>query len=274
MPSLCAGETRPFTGTAIDEPGAPANARTIANSLSRITLDDVQSAQNPSTLRHPNGLPFSLGNLFRGGDTVQNAVGVLGFDFSLYRIFPTGPADYTALNPRPAAPDPVGGSLRVAAMNTLNFFLTADYPTGNPLDNKCGPLNNVECRGWDSDQADEFTRQRDKLLQALSGLDADIIGLNELENSTGVEPLADIVAGLPGYAYIDTGVIGTDAIRVGMIYRPAKVTPVGAFQILDSSDDPRFIDTKSRPVLAQTFQDQCYRRALHCGGQSPQIQRF
>ena len=54
----------------------------------------------------------------------------------------------------------------------------------------------------------------------LSGLDADIIGLNELENSTGVEPLASIVSGLPGYAYINTGTIGTDAIKVGMIYRP------------------------------------------------------
>lgn len=249
------GETRPFTGTAIDEPGAPANARTLANSLRRITLDDAQSAQNPATLRHPNGLPFALDNRFRGGDLVTNAVGVLGYDFNLYRIVPTGPADYTAINPRPAAPDPVGGSLRLAAMNTLNYFVTPDYPTGNPLDNKCGPLNNVECRGWDFDQVDEFTRQRAKLLAALEGLDADIIGLNELENSTGVEPLADIVAGLPGYAYIDTGTIGTDAIKVGLIYRTAKVTPVGSYQTLDSNDDPRFIDTKSRPALAQTFMD-------------------
>ena len=30
---------------------------------------------------------------------------------------------------------------------------------------------------------------------------------------------------------------------------------MGAFQILDSTDDPRFIDTKNRPSLAQTFQD-------------------
>lgn len=250
------GETRPFTGTAIDEPGAPANARTLANSLRRITLDDAQSAQNPATLRHLNGLAFSLGNRFRGGDTVQNAIGVLGFDFSLYRIFPTAPATYTAVNLRPAAPDSVGTSnLRVAAMNTLNFFVTADYPTGNALDNKCGPANTLECRGWDSDQATEFTRQRDKLLAALAALDADIIGLNELENSTGVEPLADIVAGLPGYAYINTGTIGTDAIKVGLIYRTATVVPVGAYQILDSADDPRFIDTKSRPALAQTFED-------------------
>jgi uncharacterized protein len=248
------GEPRPFTGTAIDEPGAAANARTLANSLRRITLDDAQSAQNPATLRHPNGQPFSLSNLFRGGDIVQNATGVLGYDFNLYRIFPTGAADYTAANPRPASPEPVGGALRVAAMNTLNFFVTADYPTGNPLDNKCGPANNVECRGWDSDQSQEFTRQRDKLLTALSGLDADVIGLNELENSTGVEPLESIVSGMPGYAYISTGTIGTDAIKVGMIYRPAVVTPVGTFQILDSTDDPRFIDTKSRPSLAQTFE--------------------
>ena len=154
---------------------------------------------------------------------------MLGYDFSLYRILPTGPADYAAANPRPASPEPVGGTVRVAAMNTLNFFVTADYPTGDPLDNKCGPLNNVECRGWDSDQTTEFTRQRDKLLTALSGLDADIIGLNELENSTGVEPLDSIVSGLPGYAYINTGTIGTDAIKVGMIYRPAVVTPGWCF---------------------------------------------
>jgi predicted extracellular nuclease len=179
---------------------------------------------------------------------------VLGFDFSLYRIQPTGPADYTAANPRPAAPAPVGGGVRVAAMNTLNFFLTLDYPTGDPLDNKCGPAQNVECRGADSDQPAEFTRQRDKLLAALAGLGADVIGLNEIENTTGVEPLANIVSGLPGYAYIDTGTIGTDAIRVGLIYKPASVAPIGEFQILDSSDDPRFLDTKSRPVLAQTFE--------------------
>jgi VCBS repeat-containing protein len=253
-------ETRPFTGTAIDEPGAAANARTLANSLSRITLDDAQSAQNPPVLRHPNGNPFSLSNLFRGGDLVQNAVGVLGYDFNLYRIVPTGPADYTAANPRPASPEPVGGTIRVAAMNTLNFFVTLDGidddppATDNPVDNICGGGANLECRGADASQPTEFTRQRDKLLTALSGLDGDIIGLNELENTPGVEPLESITSGMPGYDYIDTGVIGTDAIKVGLIYRPAVVTPVGTFKLLTTAVDPRFIDTKSRPSLAQTFQ--------------------
>ena len=54
------GETRPFTGTAIDEPGAPANARTLANSLRRITLDDGLGSQNPATLAPPERNPFSL----------------------------------------------------------------------------------------------------------------------------------------------------------------------------------------------------------------------
>lgn len=249
-----AGEPRPFTGTAIDEPGAAANARTLANSLRRITLDDAQSAQNPPVLRHPNGQPFSLSNRFRGGDTVQNAVGVLAYDFNLYRIVPTGPADYTAVNPRPASPEPVGGSIRVAAMNTLNFFVTLDTTVSDSGPGPCGANQNLDCRGADADQPDEFTRQRDKLLTALSGLDADIIGLNELESTPGAEPLESIVAGMPGYEYINTGPIGTDAIKVGMIYRSAVVTPVGAYQILDSTDDPRFIDTKSRPSLAQTFE--------------------
>ncbi len=106
---------------------------------------------------------------------MANTIGVLGYGFSLYRVHPTAPADYTAVNPRPAAPEAVGGSLRVAAMNTLNFFITGDYATGNPLDNKCGPSQNTECRGHDADQPTEFTRQRDKLIEALIGLDADIV---------------------------------------------------------------------------------------------------
>lgn len=249
-----AGEARPFTGTAIDAPGAAANARTDANALSRITLDDAQSAQNPATLRHPNGAAFSLSNRFRGGDTVQNTIGVLGYDFGLYRIVPTGPADYTAVNPRPAAPEPVGGTIRVAAMNTLNFFVTLDTTANDSGPGPCGANQNLDCRGADADQPLEFTRQRDKLLAALSGLNGDIIGLNELENTPGAEPLDSIVTGLPGYDYIHTGTIGTDAIKVGLIYRPAVVTPIGTFKTLTSAVDPRFIDTKSRPSLAQTFE--------------------
>jgi predicted extracellular nuclease len=265
-----AGETRPFTPTSVVDPGQPALDRLLANQLRRITLDDNQSAQNPAVLRHPNGSAFTLANRFRGGDTVRNAVGVLGWDFSLYRIFPTAAADYEATNPRPAAPSPVGGSIRVAAMNTLNYFVSPDTiqeaanAPDDPADNVCGPIPSLECRGWDGDQPTELSRQRTKLLEALAGLNADVLGLNELENTKNVDPLTDPVNGIvPGlnaklgagtYAAIETGTIGTDAIKVGLIYKPAKVTPVGSFRLLTSAVDPRFIDTKSRPALAQTFE--------------------
>jgi predicted extracellular nuclease len=248
------GQSRLYTPTSVVEPGAPAMELSLQNNLRRITLDDVQSAQNPSTLRHSNGDPFSLTNLFRGGDLVQNAVGVLGYDFSLYRIMPTGPADFTAVNPRPAMPDPVGGRLQVAAMNTLNYFRTID--TGALI---CGPLQNVECRG--ADTFEEQTRQHDKLVAALSGINTAVIGLIEIENTPGVDPLAYIVNSLnaiPGvgpYAYINTGVIGTDAIRVGMIYQPGLVTPVGEFKLLTTAVDSRFLDNYNRPALAQTFEE-------------------
>ncbi len=259
------GEDRPFTGTAVDEPGPDAVARNLANSLSRITLDDIQSAQNPEFLRHPDGTQFTLANLFRGGDTVANATGVLGWDFSLYRIFPTAGAEHTEVNPRPAAPADVKGDLVVAAQNTLNFFLTLDTTTNDTGPGPCGGNANLDCRGADSDQPDEFDRQRDKLLLALAGIDADVLGLNEIENTPGVSPLGDpdrgIVAGLNDmlgdgtYDFIDTGVIGTDAIRVGIIYKPGSVTPVGDFKVLTTAIDPRFIDTSSRPALAQTFEE-------------------
>ncbi len=38
-----------------------------------------------------------------------------------------------------------------------------------------------ECRGADDDL--EFTRQRDKIIAAISTIDADVVGLMEIENN-------------------------------------------------------------------------------------------
>ena len=257
---------RHLTPTAEFEPGSPQVTQAVQDYLlDKITLDDGRSAQNPDPAIHPNGGVFDLANLFRGGDTVANVTGIMDFSFGIYRIQPTQGADYVNANPRPAAPEDVEGRLHIASMNTLNFFLTLDTTNSDTGPGPCGGNANLDCRGADANQPLEFTRQRDKLIAALSGLNADVIGLNELENTPGVSPLGDptngIVAGLnanygPGvYSFIDTGVIGTDAIRVGIVYRTTAVVPVGNFQILDSTDDPRFLDTKSRPSLAQTFEE-------------------
>jgi predicted extracellular nuclease len=245
---------RQFQPTAVYEPGSLEQMRLAEqNLLSRITLDDGRSGQNPDPAIHPNGSIFDLSNRFRGGDTVANATGVLDYDFGLYRLQPTQGADYTAQDARPGLPQDVGGNVKVASFNVLNYFTTLD--NAGPI---CGPAAKQDCRG--ADTAEEFTRQRTKIIAAITALDADVVGLIELENDATDTPLADLVSGLNDaagagtYAYIATGPIGTDAIKVAFIYQPANVTPLGSYAILDSSVDPAFLDTFNRPALAQTFQ--------------------
>jgi predicted extracellular nuclease len=242
---------RAMQPTAVFEPGsADATALAEANQLARITLDDNQTAQNPEVSRHPNGLEFTLDNLFRGGDIVENVTGVINYSFGIYRIQPTEGADYTATNPRTAAHDPVGGTLEVASFNVLNYFTTLDN-SGSI----CGPSGDLGCRG--ADDAEEFERQRAKIVAAIAEINADVVGLMEIENNDAA--IADLVSGLNDlmgtdtYAYVDTGPIGTDAIKVAFIYKPATVSLNGAYRILDSTVDPTFNDDKNRPALAQTF---------------------
>jgi predicted extracellular nuclease len=121
----------------------------------------------------------------------------------------------------------------------------------------------MECRG--ADTAEEFERQRTKIIAAIAQIDADIVGLMEIENDRPGPmpdyPVADLVSGLNDlmgagtYDYIATGPIGTDAIKVAFIYQPAKVTPMGDYAVLDSTVDARFLDGYNRPTLAQTFMD-------------------
>ena len=77
----------------------------------------------------------------------------------------------------------------------------------------------------------EFDRQRDKIIAAIGELDADVVGLMELENDDtdaelgadrGPRRRAQRRAGAGTYDFIDTGVVGTDAIRVGILYQPAR----------------------------------------------------
>ena len=244
---------RHLTPTAEFEPGPAAVLAGQEFLLDRITLDDGRGGQNPDPAIHPNGNVFDLTNRFRGGDTVQNVTGVMDYAFGLYKIQPTQGADYTNANPRTAAPDDVGGSLKVATFNVLNYFTTLD----DGVNDICGPAGDQECRG--ADDASEFTRQRDKIIAALGSIDADVVGLIEIENHPEDVPTADLVAGLNAavgdgtYDYIVTGAIGTDAIRQAIIYQSAMVTPLGDYAVLDSTVDPGFLDDYNRPVLAQTF---------------------
>ena len=234
-------DERQVQPTAIVEPGDPAIALAAEQSLGRITLDDARSAENPDPAIHPNGTEFTLENTFRGGDLLSGVTGVLDYRFNLYRVQPTQGAEYTAVNERPGVPD-VGGDFTVASFNVLNYFTTLAGQGG---------------RG--ADTAEELVRQEAKIVSALAAMDADVVGLIEIENNTAaIERLVDALNAEVGegtYDFVDTGVIGTDAIKVAFIYNTQTAATVGEHAILDSSVDPRFIDTANRPALAQTFED-------------------
>ena len=240
----------------------------------RIVLDDGQTVQNPDPIiLGRGGNPLSATNTLRGGDTVNNLSGVLSYGFDQYRIQPVDPVDFQPTNPRPATPEDVGGDLKVASLNVLNFFTTLDV-SGNP---GSGP-NNLEPRGADS-QA-EFDRQIEKLVTTLEDIDADVVGLVELENEfngdqngdgqfaidTLVNELNNRV-GAGTYAYVDPGVpfVDTgDAISVGAIYKTnsVQIAPGTSVEILTDSDLPALglggtifdgVDTNRAP-LAVSFE--------------------
>ena len=237
---------RLFNPTNVTTPGASAIAQQNLNDRSRILLDDGNGQQNIDPTLYP-APGLSAANTLRLGYKVNGLTGVLEQRFGLYRVQPVGPVSFSADNARAASPAPVGGTLKVAGLNVLNFFngngLGGGFPTS---------------RG--ADTLTEFARQRAKIISAIITINADVAGLSEIENdAVPNSAIEDLVAGLnaataPGtYAFVNTGVVGTDEIRVAIIYKPASVTALGSFAVLNSSVDPLFIDTKNRPALAQTF---------------------
>lgn len=264
---LTAGE-RPYQFTHTSAPDT-AGYTAFLNDLAtrRIILDDNSNDQNDATSGPRNNEPYyyptpglSTGNFFRGGDTTTGLTGVFEYAFGAWKLRPVAGADYTftPANPRPAAPDAVGGRLKVASFNVLNYFTTIDATPPSQSAGPCGATGTLDCRGADS--VAELDRQRAKIVAAMVGLDADVLGLIEIQNDDDVA-VADLVAALnaataPGtYDVIRTGVVGTDAIKQAFVYRPASVTPVGLPAVLDSTVNTGFDTTRNRPALAQSFDE-------------------
>ena len=232
----------------------------------RIVLDDASNDQNDATSGPLSNEPYpyptpglSTENAFRGGDTITGLTGVLEYSFGAWALRPVPGVDpvFEPVNRRPATPDQVGGRLQVASFNVLNYFATVDT-TGSSSTGSCGPSGTADCRGADSET--ERERQLAKVVAALEELDADVFGLIEIQNDEGqaTQQIVDALnaATAPGtYDFVETGVIGTDAIKQAFLYKPATVTPVGAFDVLTEDDDPRFADDRNRPALIQTFEE-------------------
>ncbi|MGY1593895.1 ExeM/NucH family extracellular endonuclease [Geodermatophilus sp. SYSU D00708] len=235
--------------TEVARPGPAAQAVAAYDARRSVVLDDGVSARVSVTTRpylSPT-TPVRVGDGVRFTEPV-----VLGWGFGQWRL---QPADGTAeglLAPqdtRPAAPDDVGGALRIGSFNVLNYFLTRSGP---------------DARGARTDA--EFEEQAAKVVSAIAGLDADVVTLLEVEDTdtTGFSPgdadraLADLTGRLTGrigeeWAFVPLPAalygVERDAIRNAIVYRTAAVRPVG--------DPVGLVDEavwgNAREPVAQTF---------------------
>lgn len=252
-------EGRRYIPTEVAAPGPDAFAMNAANDLNKLVVEDGIRTQNPDPMRFP-APELSAYNTLRIGETITNLSGVLNYSFGAYKLIPTSDLQLQGTNPRTAAPeDTLDRDMRVASFNVLNYYNGDGLGGGFPTD-----------RGADTPL--ELERQEAKLVAALSALDADVIGLMEIENDGFDEnsAIAQLVDALnvtqPAdkiYDYISTGGagVGTDSIAVGLIYRPDVVAPVNSAQVLSSDNsplndegEPLFNDEKNRPALTQSFE--------------------
>jgi predicted extracellular nuclease len=252
---LVLGNGRLETPTNRYRPGTPeAVALAASNERNMVVLDD-------NLFVTPEHIPY-LGQdgTVRAGDTVNDLVGVLDFGAiggggGWYKLQPTEAPSFSRTNPREAAPSIAAGNVRVASANVLNFFTT--FTNGGNVSGATGQGCTVggttrasNCRG--ADNMAEFIRQRDKIVNELKAMDADAVGLMEIENNgdTTVSYLVNALnqaIGSTVYAYVPKPpATGTDAIRVAMIYKPGKLSLVGG--ALSDNDA-----INNRPPMAQTF---------------------
>ena len=207
--------------------GYDAHLRDIASRS--IVFDDGRSVSNPNLDNTVVDGDYNATSAPRMGDTITGLTGVLEYDFNEFRVHAVengvGINDVVSANPRPTTFPDVGGTLKIASFNVLNYFTT--------LDNGTLTVNGSEPRGAET-QA-EFDRQTAKLVNSIIALDADVLGLMELENNfiegssgNAIAHLVDqlnTVSGSYTFDWVRPGqaFVGGDAIAVGFIYNVTSV---------------------------------------------------
>ncbi|MBF9236194.1 ExeM/NucH family extracellular endonuclease [Hymenobacter sp. BT683] len=224
---------------------AAVTAYQTANDSRSLILDDGSAASNPTPIPY---LDPKYGTV-RVGSTVSNLRGILGYGFGKWRLQPLAGAQApTVRTSRPQAP-PVFGplDLKLASFNVLNYFNGDGEGGGFPTS-----------RGAKTPA--DFARQRTKIITALRQMNADIVGLTEIENdgNGSTSAIQDLVNGLNEamgantYIFVNDGDANkqpnnTDQIHNAILYKPAAVAPLG----------PPMVATVQgvfeRPPLAQVF---------------------
>ncbi|MBU2711599.1 ExeM/NucH family extracellular endonuclease [Zooshikella harenae] len=254
-------------------PALSKEAQTLASSNKQqsITIEtDVSKQTNGVISYFPDFGPYQ--NYIRIGDTLQNITGVIQYSYGRYGVIPTvtlSGSDFDHQEyPRTDTPQLTQeGNLKVASFNVLNYF---NRVVPDAADNAANNSN----RG--ATKLDDFYLQRTKIVNAITRMDADIIGLMEIENNGFSENSAiyDLVTALNAqqtdknnnYQFVSTpagGFIGSDAITVGLLFRPSKVAlkgqpsiipmPEQHFTLTTTENKQKTITKQQRHTLVQSF---------------------
>lgn len=182
-------------------------------------------------------------------------------------------APATFENTRTAAPKDVGGDIKLATFNVLNYFSTVGEDrtgctfytdrAGNKVTVNSSDAAGCGVRG--AATKDALARQQSKIVAAINALDADVVSLEEIENSAKIGPNRDAAletlvaalnkaAGKTRWAFVSSpaavpAIADEDVIRTAFIYDPTTIKTVGESTILIG--DPAF--KNAREPDAQAF---------------------
>ena len=266
--------------TTVAEPGSTEYTAKLADNIARaITLDDGSSLNFNSAANKATKLPYlSTENPVRIGAAVTFTKPViLEYRFSAWNFQPTRQLTFdnaptvqpaTFENTRTEAPEAVGGDVTLASFNVLNYFpTTGDQLTGCSYyeDREGNPITvNTGCDARGAANAANLQRQQDKIVTAINALDADVVSLEEIENSARFAKnrdyaLSTLVDALNAdtsddtWSFVPSPAVlpeSEDVIRTAFIYKSEKVKPVGTSVIL--TDSAAF--SNARRPLAQEFE--------------------
>lgn len=281
---LAAGDGPLLQPTDVARPGtAEAAAVEAENAARAVVLDDGASTNFLSSASSGLTPPYvSLDEPVRvGAAAVFTEPVVVDYRNSAWKLNPTRPlvageADpVTFADTRTAEPQDVGGDVQVATFNVLNYFTTvgADVAgctaysdrTGDPVTTRSCPGNGP--RG--AFEAEDLERQQAKIVAAVNALDADVVGLLEIENSLVVDGVADeatatlvdalnAAAGADVWDYVPSSeqlpaAAEMDVIANAIIYKPAEVRRAGESLALGTESAAGGAFDNAREPVAQKF---------------------
>ncbi|WIK63847.1 ExeM/NucH family extracellular endonuclease [Gleimia hominis] len=305
---LTDGDKPPVQPTQMGRPGSQqAKAQAEYNAAHRVVIDDGSDAvfdsnNDQAEVTPPKHLPF-MADGAQAGPTLGAEVS-FKTPAIVTRADKQWVLDPTESNPAAdefvsftkvseAEPADVGGNLKVATFNVLNYFTSLGvdatdtdgdgkplcWPTMNQWDQSVPVAGNWDCprRGaWDKAG---LKRQEDKIVAAINTLGrqgAAVIALQEIENDplfqdNPNQSLKQLVNALnkadsaQGWNYVptpkETPKYGAkDMIRQAFIYKPAQVSLVGKAKYLDDAAYQSAAD--ARAPIAQVFEHKVTKRRV------------